>query len=287
MAHCIAALLPAGGNQHAEAWFATAQSTRAPNPVSAFGRPQSAVTRSNRSQKNRQTKSSPAQRTKAEKRPPKPPVSDKTKADVSVSTIDKSDKRAVVAEVQKRYDNAQTFVATFKQTLVNAIFDRSTSSGGQIRLKKPGRMRWDYEKPEPRMYVSNGKTLWMYEPADNQALKQDLAGSQLPAALSFLMGTGKLTDEFDIEIIDKLSFATPADIKLSLKPKTPQTAYKYMYFVVDPNTFLVRQTILIDPQGNVNNIVFTDIKTDQKLPDKVFNWRPPKGTRVVDAKKLQ
>ena len=40
-------------------------------------------------------------------------------------------------------------------------------------LKKPGRMRWDYEKPEKKLMVSDGSTLWVYEPEDEQAATQN------------------------------------------------------------------------------------------------------------------
>ena len=106
--------------------------------------------------------------------------------------------KAVVAEVQKRYDGAADFRARFTQTLTSAAMGRKTSSAGEVMFKKPGRMRWDYEKPDKSSYVTDGGVLWLYEPEDKQAFKQDLKGSQLPAALSFLTGKGKLATEFDI-----------------------------------------------------------------------------------------
>src|SRR3954471_18128382 len=108
------------------------------------------------------------------------------------------DVKAVVAEVQKRYDGAADFRARFTQTLTSPALNRKTNSAGEVMFKKPGRMRWDYEKPEKSSYVTDGGVLWLYEPDDKQAFKQDLKSSQLPAALAFLMGKGKLASEFDI-----------------------------------------------------------------------------------------
>src|SRR4051794_39311067 len=81
------------------------------------------------------------------------------------------DLRAVVDRVQRRYDGAADFRARFGQTLTNAAFARKTSSGGEVLFKKPGRMRWNYDKPEPKAYVADGTTLWLYEPEDKQAFK--------------------------------------------------------------------------------------------------------------------
>src|SRR3954467_1105837 len=82
------------------------------------------------------------------------------------------DVKGVVERVQKRYDGAADFRARFGQTLTNAAFGRKTSSSGEVLFKKPGRMRWNYEKPDPKLYVADGGTLWLYEPEDKQAFKQ-------------------------------------------------------------------------------------------------------------------
>jgi outer membrane lipoprotein carrier protein len=192
----------------------------------------------------------------------------------------------VVDHVQKRYDGAKDFRARFNQTLTNATFGRKTSSSGEVLLKKPGRMRWNYEKPDPKMYLSDGNSLWLYEPEDKQAFKQDLKASQLPAALAFLTGKGKLTDEFDITFAPPSPYGTPRDYVLSLRPKQAQPQVKEMTFVVDPDTFHVRETVIVDGQGNINDMVFSDIKVGTGLPDSTFHWTPPPGVRVIDTAKL-
>src|SRR5262245_15065457 len=60
---------------------------------------------------------------------------------------------AVVDRVQKRYDAATDFRARFGQTLANVAFGRKSSLSGEVLFKKPGRMRWNYDKPEPKVYV--------------------------------------------------------------------------------------------------------------------------------------
>jgi outer membrane lipoprotein carrier protein len=195
--------------------------------------------------------------------------------------------KEVVERVQKRYDGAKDFRARFNQTLTNAAFGRKSSSSGEVLLKKPGRMRWNYEKPEPKMYLSDGNTLWLYEPEDKQAFKQDLKSSQLPSALAFLAGQGKLTSEFDITPADpKSPYGTPHDYVLALSPKAPQAQVKTILFVVDPKTFDVRESVITDQQGNVNDLLFSDIHTNTNLPDAQFKWSPPAGVRLIDTAKL-
>jgi outer membrane lipoprotein carrier protein len=197
----------------------------------------------------------------------------------------------VVEKIQKRYDAAKDFRARFNQTLTSAAFGRKTSSTGEVLLKKPGRMRWNYAQPEAKMYLADGATLWLYEPEDAQAFKQDLKSSQLPSSLAFLTGQGKLAAEFDITFAPagtstKMPYGTPRDYVLALSPKAPQAQVKSILFVVDPATFDVRESVITDQQANVNDLLFSDIRFNTKIPDATFHWAPPPGVRLIDAAKL-
>ena len=198
-------------------------------------------------------------------------------------TVPAPDLRTVLDRMQKRYDQAKDLRARFSQNYTRAIVGRSTLSTGTLTFKKPGRMRWDYDKPEPRMFLSDGKALWLYEPAEKQAFKQELKTSQLPAALAFLMGKGKITDEFEVSFAKDKSHGRPGDHRLALSPKQPQSAYKSILFIVDPKEFLVRESVLVDAQGNTNHFVFDGLEVNAKVADSVFKWSPPAGVRVVDT----
>jgi outer membrane lipoprotein carrier protein len=193
----------------------------------------------------------------------------------------------VVERMQKNYDQAKDFQAAFSQKYTSVSMNRTKVSTGKLTFKKPGRMRWDYDQPEPKMFLSTGQLLWMYEPEDKQAFKQDLKQSQLPAALSFLLGKGRLGDEFEVFDAGNVPYGTAAQYRLSLKPKQPQATYKSIYFVVDPRSFLVVESVLVNAQGDVNDITFTDLKVNTKVADTLFKWTPPPGTRVIDTAALK
>jgi outer membrane lipoprotein carrier protein len=206
-----------------------------------------------------------------------------TAATLATSAKESLALNVVIERMQKRYDQAKDFRAHFSQNYSRAAMGRSTLSTGEITFKKPGRMRWDYEKPEPRMFLSNGQVLWMYEPTEKQAFKQDLKTSQLPAALSFLMGKGKIVDEFELSFAKDTKYGREGDYRLALSPKQPQSTYKSILFVVDPTEFLVRESVLVDSQGNINHFIFDKLEVNTKVADSIFKWSPPAGVRVVDT----
>src|SRR3954454_13622293 len=208
------------------------------------------------------------------------------RAGVVPAATDRLGLNAVVDHVQKRYDAAADFRAHFSQTLTNPTFKRKTALSGEVLLKKPGKMRWNYQTPDVKMYLADGTRLWLYEPEDHQAFKQDLKSSQLPAALAFLTGKGKLADEFEIAFSNTPGVGTARDYVLSLHARQAQPQVKEITFVVDPETFLVPESVLVDGQGNVNDMLFSDIKINGGMSDATFKWSPPAGTRVIDAGKL-
>ncbi len=187
----------------------------------------------------------------------------------------------VVAKMQNIYDHTASIKAKFAQTLTGPTGKRQAS--GTVVLKKPGKMRWDYEKPEKKLFVADGTTLWVYEPEDEQAFKQSLSSSQLPTQVSFLFGRGKLLEEFDISYLDGQLVGEPGDYVLKLVPKVATAQYRYLVFVVSPATHLVKETLLYDQQGGTNHIVFSGLEQNPKngIDDSRFAFTPPANTKII------
>jgi outer membrane lipoprotein carrier protein len=184
--------------------------------------------------------------------------------------------------VQRFYDATRDLHAHFDQTLTSQVGGAKKASG-EVWLKKPGRMRWDYAKPEKKLMVADGQTLWVYEPEDEQAFKQDLRGSTLPLSVSFLVGQGNLKSEFDVSVVPPPTpdLASGDQVVLKLVPKTATTAYRHLLFVVDPKTGQVLKTQIYDQQGGVNQLVFGSIESNRGVDDAKFRFSPPAGTKIL------
>jgi outer membrane lipoprotein carrier protein len=194
----------------------------------------------------------------------------------------KPDAAQLVAKVQRFYDGTRDLHAHFDQTLTSAVGLPKRASG-EVWLKKPGRMRWDYAKPEKKVMVADGQTLWVYEPEDAQAFKQDLKSSALPASVSFLVGQGKLQSEFDISLVESppSGFAQAGQVVLKLVPKAATTAYRHLLFAVDPASGQVVATQIYDQQGAVNQLTFSAVEPNRGVDDGKFRFTPPSGTKIL------
>jgi len=192
----------------------------------------------------------------------------------------------VAKRVQAFYKKTEDFQAKFLQTYRDIAAGTSKKSQGRVYFKKPGMMRWDYYAPDwksrEKLYVSDGNAFWIYETEFKQVFKQCLSNSQLPTSLKFLMGQGDLLAEFNVEFAEKSTAKKPA---LRLVPKEPTSKYKELAFVLDPDTFQVRQTVVYDPYGNSNTIEFEKALVNRKLPASGFKFKAPRGARVINPQK--
>ncbi len=183
---------------------------------------------------------------------------------------------ALTDKVQKFYTEMKDFQARFEQIYTDQAAGKETSSGGRVFFKKPGKMRWDYltaDKKLQKVLVSNGADFTIYEAEHNQFYRQSLGDSKLPTALRFLMGDGDIKVEFNAALKPK---SNNGDLRLELTPKKDEGKYKKLVFVVDPATYSVKETIVYDPYGNTNRIVFHKPLLNKSLPDSGFDFSPPK-----------
>ena len=187
----------------------------------------------------------------------------------------------VAQQVQGFYDRTTDFQADFTQVSRNRLYGREERRTGHVLFKKPGRMRWNYNQPSGDTVVTDGTTLWAYTAEEHQMIQQTLAQSQLPSALTFLAGTGRLTDAFTFRLLDAGSFHFPNGYVLELRPIQPSPTYDRIVFYVDRATFQIARTVLIDAQGNQNRFDFSNPQVNMNVPESTFHWTPPPGTTVI------
>ncbi len=200
----------------------------------------------------------------------------------------------IVDAVQKFYQATPQLTAKFRQTTVLGAFGKAQTNDGQVYLKKPGRMRWDYvnkrdKKSISKSQMSDGNTIWVVLVQDKQYFQQTLKDSTLPVAVTFLTGKGDLKNEFNAALDTSGQFGSKSDRVLHFTPKKPSAQFKDLYLVVDPQNYRVKQSIVINAGGDVNKFQFFEPDTTKKVADTwfVFNPKAPaaRGFRQVQPPK--
>jgi outer membrane lipoprotein carrier protein len=200
----------------------------------------------------------------------------------SLALADPPPATEMAAKVQKFYETTKDLHAKFDQVVDSGSGGHKKASG-DLWLKKPGRMRWDYVKPEKKLMIADGQTLWVYQPEDQQAFRQEMKSASLPSSVGLLMGDGKskLTDEFTITEEKVEGVGTPGDVILKLVPKQATAQYRYVVFAVDPASAMVKEMVIYDQQGGANHLTFKDVELNKGVSDGKFAFSPPAGTKII------
>ena len=189
--------------------------------------------------------------------------------------------RAIARRVQAFYAQTKDFSAGFRQHYTYVAIGRVEESEGVVQVKKPGMVRWDYAKPDRRTLYIEGRTLWIWRPDDQEAqVKRDFGGEQLSSAFTFLWGKGNLLKDFSPRSVP-VPEGLPRGDALELTPIKAMPGVEKLLFVVAKDG-QVLASVVTNPQGDVNQIVFTAAKIDQGLPDSLFHFAPPKGAYVQE-----
>ena len=133
--------------------------------------------------------------------------------------------------LQQKYDRVKDFTADFSHLYEGGVLKRKTTEQGTVAIKKPGKMRWEYRAPEKKTFVSDGRMIYSYIPADKQVISSDAPREdEATTAVLFLAGKGNLVRDFDVTFADPPS----ADrVALRLNPRQKQRDYDWLVITVD------------------------------------------------------
>lgn len=187
--------------------------------------------------------------------------------------------KALVDRVQAFYEKTGDFTADFKQEYLYKSFKRTVVSTGKVLFKKPGMMRWEYEKPTAKTFVLAGERVIAYDPEAKLLTRAAIDTNQLSASVTFLFGRGKLDSEF---FIAKVACGKCTGTRLELTPRLPDPRFKKIYLEVDEKTAQVLKSTVIDPDGSENAISFLNLKTNVGVKEEQFKVTPAPGTQFQD-----
>ena len=197
------------------------------------------------------------------------------------------DLESVVSGIQKTYESIETLTFEFTQELSMTGMESLFEATGKAAFKKPGMMKWDYISPDTQQIVSDGKTIWIFQPAFNQVIVSSFP-KERNIARDFLSGMGRLNEDFSITFLEGSS-NKPYHLKLT--PKEPQTNTTGLIIKVNEKTSMVEAFTNFDLLGNATKIKMKTVEINPELSSDFFSFTIPEGAKVVregdDQKRME
>ena len=185
----------------------------------------------------------------------------------------------LIARLQQKYEALESFSADFEQMFQGGGVQLRES--GIVKMKKPGKMYWEYQQPTPKLFIADGKKSYFYLPQDKQVIVSDLDLENASTPLLFLVGKGKIQEDFQVELEEVEKPLQAENLLVRLTPKRPQGGYSYLMLEIDPSTYLIYRLIVIEPIGNRNEYIMKNIRENIRISDQQFRFKLPKDVEVL------
>jgi outer membrane lipoprotein carrier protein len=184
----------------------------------------------------------------------------------------------LLKSVENRYNRAQSLKLDFSESYSGTRTPVQNESG-VLYLRKPGRMRWQYAAPAGKLFISDGKEVFLYTPGDQRAEKSKLKESEdMRAPLAFLLGKLNFAKEFK----DFQARQEGAATWIIALPKSENLAYSKVEFLATPDGAIQRVRITGQDQSKLD-FTFSNEELNAPSTPSLFLFQAPPGVPVVEA----
>lgn len=208
----------------------------------------------------------------------------------------------IVRAIENRYHNAKTLKAIFLERYSNAR-DSAQVESGTVYFSRPGRMRWEYESPETKLFIADGKTVWFFVPADHTVTRAPMKEStDWRTPLALLTGKAKLSS-----LCDRIDLAPPpataGHVVLRCLPRGegkqadsaaaqvtngdaslsgPEQPFDQVFLEVDRETGQLADVRVLQPGGVELEFRFGNWSENVPLEESLFHFQAPAGVAIVN-----
>jgi outer membrane lipoprotein carrier protein len=208
----------------------------------------------------------------------------------------------LASRMEARYRSAKTLQATF--------LERYSENGAVLRtevgtayFRRPGKMRWEYERPEKDLFLVDGKTAWFYVPADHTVTRVPAKQSEdLRTPLALLAGQMKISRICShVELADRerplregdavLRCVVRGEKKAAGSADQPDSALgasgtDAIFFEVARDSGELARLIVRQAGGVEVEFRFENWRFDPPIPETMFRFEPPAGVAIVNGELL-
>lgn len=187
----------------------------------------------------------------------------------------------ILERVENKYANSK-FSADFIQKSTIKAMDITDMANGKVYIKYPGMMRWEYQKPEQQVIITDADKLWIYRPDDNQVMT-----GKAPTffrngkGASFLSDIRVIRQKFDISLEQGPPEERDLFYHLKLIPLEKTLDISEIRLLISKKSFNVLQVVTLNFYGDETRIDLLNFVFGANLDDSLFSFEVPPGTDVL------
>jgi outer membrane lipoprotein carrier protein len=189
----------------------------------------------------------------------------------------------ILEQVQKKYSRLETISAEFVH-VYRAPGSRPLRESGFMLLQRPRRMRWEYTSPEEKLFISDGKMVYFYVPADRQVTRARIKDvDDLRVSFIFMLGRLDIRQYFSrFELTQSERPVEAGNYVIRLTPEKRHAAFAELLIEVVPATFELRRVSIMEFGGARSDFLFSNVRENVPVPPEQFRFTIPPNVQVVE-----
>jgi outer membrane lipoprotein carrier protein len=203
-----------------------------------------------------------------------------TSLSARISTNSADELATLIARIEARYGPMRGLAADFEQSYSSPGV-REKRERGRLFLQRPKRMRWEYEPKPGKLFIVNNRDVWLYVPADGEAVRADAAKvSDARFPFLFLLGQKNLRSQFSRFGFASGDAGAASGVRtLSLIPKQTSAGIREISLEVT-NEGQILKVRIAEESGGVSEVWLKNVRENYIAPAEAFEFRPPAGVNV-------
>ena len=190
----------------------------------------------------------------------------------------------LIEQIEARYGRMRGLAAEFEQRYRAPGTGRERRERGRLVLQRARRMRWEYDPKPGKLFIVNGRDVWLYLPADRQATHanlNDVSDARFP--FLFLLGQTNLRREFRSISLAEQESAASETRRLRLVPRSASSGLREIFLEVYADGRIMKVT-LVENAGAISEVTLSSVRENFVAPPDAFEFRPPAGVTVRSQK---
>lgn len=190
--------------------------------------------------------------------------------------------KEVIAAVERRYSHLRTMEADFVQRYT--LGASTMVESGRVYFSKPGRMRWEYDTPPGKLFLTDEDYAYLYLPQEQQVRRQPVKKApHWQAAFSLLLGDKVDLNRFldPIRLVRVHRMQSPARWQLRGLAKSEKQAFNEVWLDLNERYQVIRIEIR-QRDGSLMEFHFRRWKENHSLSPELFRLNVPSGTAWLD-----
>ena len=186
-----------------------------------------------------------------------------------------TDVNGIITAVEQKYKDVNGLRANFVQHTFNPAFQTKITQEGELSIRKPNALRWEFKTPAEKTFVMNGKKVWIWNPALNQVMVSNNF-KQKDQMTNLLASMDNLRSDYTFKLLSEDDSSYTLDVS-----SKNNASFDSLQITISKVEFLMQGMKVSGELTGQMELRLSNIEVNPPLSLDLFDFKAPSGAEVI------